>query len=242
MFLSFGDFFTAIKEARFGFGELWQSIVDLYYSITQNSDIKVIWTALMSFLGPVMPAIPYIIIAFLLVVAFFGKRMLPVLKFLTFLVVGFVLGVYFVPPLLVDIAAIPGWVSGIIIGLLAAILYRFIYVVLFAVSGLYSVYIVCYKGFFLNDAVAEYSLDKAIVSLVIAAVAVALAFILLKYVEMLGTAALAGFLAAMTLKSLIFDYSTLDFLGGNGWIGTLVIVLLVALPGAFFQIKKRKRY
>ena len=242
MFDTFYDFFTALRDARFGFSELGQSVAELYSSITQNSDIKFIWDVALGFLNPVIFAIPYVVILFLLTTAFFGKKMLPVLKFITFLVVGFVLGTHLIPPLLADAVDIPGWICGAVIGLLAAILYRFIYVVLYGASTLYCVYIACYNAFFIAKAAADYSLDKAIVSLVVAVGVTVAAFFLQKYVEMVGTAALSGFLIALTVKNLIFDYSTVEFIGAYSWIITLAIMLLVAVPGAYVQIKKRKRY
>lgn len=242
MFENFFDFFAAVKEARFGFSEIWQAVVELYYSITQNSDISSIWTALMNFLEPFMIFVPYIIIALMIVVSFFGKKIIAVLKFTTFFVVGFALGVYFIPPLLVDVITIPGWISGLVIGILAAVLYRFIYITSFAVSCAYSVYLLCYGAFFLDGTLAEYSLDKSLVSLVVAVLVTVVAFFIRKYVEMIGTALLGGYLCALTVRNLIFDYRTLEFLDGIGWVMTLAIVLVIAIPGAIFQIKKRKRY
>ena len=241
MFSSFGEFFSAVKEARFGFREVWQWITDLYYSITVNSDIADVWDAIMRVLDPIYSIVPYVLIALCIAVAFFGKKMMPVIKFSAFFVLGFVLGVYYITPLLNDIIAIPPWVSGLVIAIVAAVLYRFLYFATYAVAVGYSVYILCYSGFYLAPEV-EYTSGKALVSLVIALAAVVLAFILMKYVEIVGTSLLGGYLVAVVLRGLIYDYRELGFLESTPWLGALVITLVIAIPGFIVQLKTRRRY
>lgn len=233
VFESFLDFFKALKEAEFDFEALEEFIFDLYTAIMfNNSDMIKILSSIEGFMDTISAFIPYIVIVAMLVVALFGKKLLSILKFLTFFVVGFGLGVYFIPPLLEDIVNIPGWVSGLVVGILAAVLYRFVYIVLYSVAVCYSVYIL-----------VEISLGQPIVSLVVALVALILAFILKKYIEMLGTAMIAGYVIAITVSTSIYDYTTeLNFLDGIEWVGILVVTLIVAIPGFLFQFKTRKRY
>ncbi len=232
VFESFLDFLKALKEAEFDFEALKEFVFDLYTSIMfTNPDMIKILSSVCGFMDRISVILPYVVIALMLVVALFGKKLLSILKFLTFFVVGFALGVYFIPPLLESIITIPGWVSGLVVGILAAVLYRFVYIILYAVSVCYSVYIL-----------VEISLGQPLVSLAVAIVAVILAFILKKYIEMLGTAMIAGYVIALTVKSSIYDYTELAFLDGIEWVGILVITLVIAIPGFLFQFKTRKRY
>ena len=51
MFTNFSEFLTCVKEARFSFRYIWEAIVSLYYDITANPDISVIWNSLMERFG-----------------------------------------------------------------------------------------------------------------------------------------------------------------------------------------------
>ena len=241
MFANFGEFFNAIKEARFGFGSFWQWVTELYYSITKNPDISNIWSAIMRFLDPFYSVVPYMLIILSLIVAFFGRKMMPVLKFAFFFLIGFVLGVYYITPLIEKVVVVPGWVCGLVIAVVSAVLYRFLYVAGYSVACVYSVYILCYSGFYIKETTA-YTTGKALVCLAVAAVALILAFLLQKYLEMFGTALLGGYFVAVIVRGFIFDYRTLGFLANNPKIGAFVISFLIAVPATIFQYRTRRKY
>ena len=235
------DFFTAVKEAAFGFEAFSEFAVTLYYSITENPDMQSVWSALMGILNPIIAVVPYILIVLMALVSFFGKKIIGIIKFIAFFIVGFALGLYYVTPLISSVISFSGVICGLIIGILAAVLYRFLYIVLYTVSITYSVYILCYKSF-VPDALETYALDKSLVALLIAVLVLVLAFIFKKYVEMLGTSLLGGYMIAIIVKNLIFDYTALGFLGALAWIAPIVIMLVVAIPGFIVQVKTRRRY
>ncbi len=241
MYASFGEFFVALKEARFGFGAFWQWVTDLYYSMTVNPDIAVVWNWLMNLIRPIYAVVPYVLILLSLSISFFGRKMMPVLKFVFFFVIGFALGVHFITPLLGRVVAVPGWVCGLVIGVVSAVIYRFLYMGAYAVACLYSVYILCYSGFYISPAV-EHSTGRALLCLGISAVAVILAFMLRKYLEMLGTAMLGGYLVAVIFRGFIFDYRQLAFLASTPKVGAFLIAFLIGIPAAVFQYKKRRKY
>ena len=122
--------------------------------------------------------------ASMLLMAFFGKKLLPLIKFVSFFAVGFGLGVRFIHPLLADIITLEAWISGLVGGILAAIIYRFLYVVFFAGAVFFGAYAGCYAG--LSETLAGFEDNKAFIFMAVAAVAVILAFILRKFVETLG--------------------------------------------------------
>ena len=241
MYASFGEFFAALKEARFGFGAFWQWVTDLYYSMTANPDIAKVWDGLMNLIQPIYAAVPYILILLSLIVAFFGKKVMPVLKFVFFFVIGFALGVHFITPLLGRVVTVPGWVCGLVIAVVSAVVYRFLYMASYAIACLYSVYILFYSGFYISP-VIEHTTARALFCLGIAAVAVILAFMLRKYLEMLGTAMLGGYLVAVIFRGFIFDYRQLSFLAATPKVGAFLIAFLIGIPAALFQYKKRRKY
>ena len=241
MFESIGAFFQSVFQGEFGFYELWEYFVNLYYAVTKAPDIMNIWAALMKVLDPIYGAVPYILIGLCLIISFFGKKLMPVLKFLGCFFVGFVCGVYFIGPTLMSIINVPPWVCGLVLAIIAAVLYRFIYYVAFAVSITYFFYVLCYMGFYLRQGV-EFTTTKSLVCLGIAIAITILAFVFRKYVEMAGTAFLGGYLISYTIRCMIFDYKALDWLQETPWLGTGIIALTVAIPAFIFQYKTRQRY
>jgi hypothetical protein len=67
-----------------------------------------------------------------------------------------------------------------------------------------------------------------------------LVFLLLKFIEMIGTSVLGAFLLTRVVITYFFDYRTL--LTNYAWILDLCIVAVIGLFGAIVQIKTRKRY
>ena len=241
MFESISAFFQNLINGEFGFYQLWEYFVNLYYAVTKAPDIMNIWAALMKFLDPIYGAVPYIIIILCLIMAFFGKKLMPLLKFIGCFFVGFVCGVYFIGPSLMAIINVPPWVCGLVLAIIAAVLYRFIYYIAYAVAGCYCVYMLCYMGFYMREGV-EHTISKSMVCLAIAVGVTVLAFVFRKYIEMAGTAFLGGYLISYTIRCMIFDYKALDWLQDTPWVGAAVITLIVSVPAFIFQYKTRRRY
>ena len=232
----FLNFFNDLKAGKFGYGALKDAVVDFNDTVATHADMGMVMDLIKSF----ATFIPYIMMAAMLLMAFFGKKLLPVTKFVSFFAIGFGLGVYFIQPLVEDIVSIPAWISGLVVGILAAIICRFLYVIFFGVAVFYAVYTVCYAG--LGETLANFAFDKALIFMAIAAVAVILAFILRRFVEMLYTSALGGYVLAGLIAANLYDYTTLGFLNGIEWVGTLVVTVVIALLGFVIQVKTRKRY
>ena len=228
------NFFNDFKAGKFGYGALNDAVVDFNGAVA--SEVTVVTDLVSSFAA----YIPYIMMASMLLMAFFGKKLLPLIKFVSFFAVGFGLGVRFIHPLLADIITLEAWISGLVVGILAAIIYRFLYVVFFAGAVFFGAYAGCYAG--LSETLAGFEDNKAFIFMAVAAVAVILAFILRKFVETLGTSVLGGYVLAGLIAEHLYDYNTLEFLVGKEWIGTLVVTAVIALLGFIVQVKTRKRY
>lgn len=241
MFESFAEFFEALWHTDFGFAALWQWMTEVYWTTVYLPGVMEIREILIDFLEPAQTFIPYILIALSFLVAFLGKKLMPVLKFITFALVGFFAGAYFITPLFEGVVAVPSWVCGLIIGILAAVLYRFVYYLLYGAFSVWFVYVICYTGFTFAPQ-TEHSASKAVTCIVIAVAVTVFAFIFRKYVEMAGTSVLGGYLVYAIITYMIFDLSSLEFLALTPWVAPLVITLLVGIPGFVVQVRTRKRY
>lgn len=237
----FAQFFTNVREAKFGFDVIWDFIVSLYYAITANPDISVIWNGIMSAIEPARGIIMTMFVIFGVVVAMFGKKMIGSLKFLFFFVVGFALGTHLLAPLIPSEVTIAAWLIGLIIGVVAGVLYRFLYIMLYSVTVGYGAYIIFYNAFYLSNS-PTYSAGKALTCLFFAAVVLVLAIIFRRFVEMVGTAVLGGWIASWIFAEQIYDFTAWGLFGGVRWLAILIPTLLIGALGAWIQIRTRKRY
>ena len=241
MFESIGAFFKSLIQGDFGFYELWEYFVNLYYAVSKAPDVMNIWAALMKVLDPIYSAVPYILIALCLLIAFFGKKLMPVLKFLGCFFVGFVCGVYFIGPVLMAIINVPPWVCGLVLAIIAAVLYRFIYYAAYGIAFVYFVYVFCYTIFYMRD-YESHNVTRFFLCFGIAVGVTMVGFMLRRYIEMAGTAFLGGYLVSYTIRCMIFDYKALDWLQDMPWLGAAVITVIIGIPACVFQYRTRKKH
>ena len=220
------EFFQKVAQAAYSF----QDIGDFFKKLLLEGDIRTYYEKAIGFIPDFYI---YVLLAFSVLMAFFGKKLLGPQKFIAFLAVGFGAGEVYVAPLLVDILpSLPAWVSGLVIGLIAALLCKFLYWIAVAVATGYSVFMVHYSDMFFT--LPE---PKQIIAAVAALVAIILVFIFLKFFERLGTAFLGGYLSTVLLmKAVDFSFIPLD-LAITKWI----LVGVIALLGFLVQIATRSR-
>ncbi len=224
------EFFQKVAQAAYSF----QDIGDFFKKMLLEGDIRTYYEKA---IGLIPDFYIYVLLAFSVLMAFFGKKLLGPQKFIAFLAVGFGAGEVYVAPLLVDILpSIPAWVSGLVVGLIAALLCKFLYWIAVALATGYSVYMVLYTGM-----IFELPVDasmKQIVAAVAALVLVVLVFIFLKFFERLGTAFLGGYLST-TLLMTVVDFSFITFwdISVTKWI----LVGVIALLGFIVQVATRSR-
>lgn len=220
------EFFQKVAQAAYSF----QDIGDFFKKMLLEGDIRTYYEKAIGFIPDYYI---YVLLAFSVLMAFFGKKLLGPQKFIAFLAVGFGAGEVYVAPLLVNILpSLPAWVSGLVIGLIAALLCKFLYWIAVAVAAGYSVFMVLYTDMFF--ALPE---PKQIIAAVAALVAIILVFIFLKFFERLGTAFLGGYLSTVLLmKAVDFSFIPLD-LAITKWI----LVGVIALLGFLVQIATRSR-
>jgi hypothetical protein len=240
MFSTFGEFLGCVKEARFTFDVIWQAIVAFFGDVLSNPDVSAVWNGFLSAIEPIYTIAIIVGIVLALVIAFFGRKLMGVIKFIAFFVAGFLVGTHVLAPLLPPEIAIPGWISGIVLALIAGVLSRFIYIVFYVIAGGYSMYVLTYYGFFLASE-PVYSNTRALTCLAAAVVTVILILIFKKYVEMLGTAVLGSWLAVLLFIQ-IYDFTAWPFFEGLEWLATLILAGVVAIVAFAVQVKTRRRY
>ena len=237
----FAEFFEGVKEAKFGFRVIWDFIASLYYEITANADISVIWNGIMTAIAPARVMIMTVLVILCVIVAMFGKKMIGSLKFIFFFVMGFVLGTHLLAPLLPSEVKISAWIIGLVIAVVSAVLYRILYILLYSTVVGYGAYIILYNGFFVAKE-TDFSLGKSLTCLLVAAVVLVIALVFRRFVEMIGTAALGAWLATWIFVAQIYDFTVWGLFAGARWLALLIPTLIIGLLGAWIQIKTRRRY
>ncbi len=235
-----GAFLNNVKEAYYSIGATWSNIVNLYYDITENATISAIWKAIMNAASSSYTLFVLIFVMACLSVVFFGQKMLEFIKFIFCFVVGFALGVHLLASLLPPSVPIPPWIIGLVVALVVSVLYRFVYIGLYAVSFGYCMYVLCYHGFYLKS--GFFTKGNPFICLIVAAVVVTLAFLAKKYIEMLGTAVIGSWAAVMLFTTQLYDFTAWGIFGGNHWVGIFIPMALLSISGMIVQVRTRRRY
>jgi len=233
---AFTTFLDTVKNGEFGFDKIFAFIADLWASIFANEHIIETMDWINSIIAVVVPYLPYILIALSAILLLFGKRLFGLLQFLTFFVVGYLLGVFYLTDLVVGfIPSIPAFAIGLAVGLVAAVLGRLLYIIAYIVCAGYSVYLVCISGMVLPEIAGNY-----MVALIVAAIAIVLALLLRKIIERLGTAFL-GALGILTIVRSWYDFTAL--VPGQEVLVFYVACGVLALIGfAVQQATRKKKY
>ena len=237
--MSFSEFFNAVKNAEFSFAGIGEWLTSIYYSITENPDIVSIWQFLTDAYNTYLIPLTLLFIAVGLVVAFYGQKITGIIKFLIFFVIGFSVGVHYLSPIIPDTVQIKSWIIGLVVAIVTAVLYKYLYYALIAVAVGYSVYLTCFAGFFI-DATRIYTAGKATISLIVALVCVVIVLAFNKWAERALTATLGGYIVASSFSGGIFNLSSL--FPNNEYLGTLIVAVVIAVIGFIFQFKKREVY
>lgn len=234
------EFFNNVKEAKFGFKQIIDFISGIFKSATENADIASLWDKISGFISDYLIYVAIGLIVLGLIEAFFGKKLLTLQKFLGCFAVGFCAGVVYISPLVDKLFTIPSWIVGLVIGIVAAIICKLVYILAVALFAGYSVYYICYSASVLPQ-VTKFTEGNWIFSLIAAAVAILLVFLLLKYIEMAGTAFLGSWLAVAALNT-VTDFMSLSFIQNFNVIVFWVLVGIVSLLGLVVQFRTRRRY
>ena len=232
-------FFDNISHASFDFSSIIEFFGGIITGMQSSPGVADVWNTIFSFAISLGMLTPLILLALSVLELLFGKKLMAVQRFVALFVVGYCAGVYFVSPAINNVFALPDYISGIVIAIVVAVLSKYLYFVILAIASAYSVYYICYSAAFLPFLQGVTS-GNGPICFVIALLVTILVFVLLKYIEMIGTSILGAFLVSKCITMGFFNYSA--FLGENWWILELAVIGVIAIAGSIFQIKTRTRY
>ena len=235
--MSFAGFLGAVQNVTYGFEELLALIGVFFTDMLLNEHVA----SALAFMNPIWQFMPYITLGVSVLLAFFGKKMFGLFRFLFFFTVGALTGIYMLAPIILGVMpSLPTWVIGVVTGVVAGVLSKIVYFLALAAAAGYSTYIVLYTG--LIPGISALTEGNWVIGAIVSVVVVILVFALLKFVEMLGTAVLGGYGVATVVLLNWWNYTELSIFASNPALGVLVFTGVVALLGLIVQIKTRKRY
>ena len=230
---------SSLINAEYDLGGIRELFGKLSAKFIGNADIAALWDKFLALITPYATIVPIVMIALCAVVLFFGKKLLPLLRFLAFVVVGYGAGVIVVSPLINKFFALPSFVSGIVIAIVAGVLSKVFYYLAVVAGTAYLAYMVTYTGKYVPQ-VTSFTAGNQIVCIAVAVVAVILVLLLLKYFEMAGTAFIGAMFISKWVTANYIDYAAL--VPFNPVIVELAVVAVIALIGFIVQVKTRTRY
>lgn len=243
------DFFANLMNASFDLAAIGAWISELYNSVVAHADIAAIIdtaTSYVQMLHPALTAGIYILLS--LLVVFFGKKLLGVMKFFGFFAVGYGLGVFYLhAPIQTVLADVPSWVIGLVVGAVAALLCALLYLLTYLLGSTYVFYLILLTGAYLPEAIAAVFKGNMVISIAVAAGLAVVVMLLRKWVEMLGTAMLGGWLTYLSINSLLS--ATLGYgVEGIEAVAPYVTIIMWSVIGIFtllgfiVQVRTRRRY
>ena len=241
MVLTFSQFFSGIKDGVFGIGGSFTYIANFIKEMWASEPVVTIKNWFMGIISPFSLFLPFILLGLYIIIALTGKRMFGVLRFTAFFVAGLFLGAYLLSPFVTKIIPqIPPVLVGVVTGIVSAVLSKLIYILAVVLASGYPVYTACITGTVI-PALTGFCKGKAVLSLVVAVIAAVIVLIFLKYIEMLGTAMLAGLGIAYVIKGW-YDFTAIQSFEGRAWIPYLVISSVVGVIGLVVQFRTRRRF
>ena len=235
------EFLNGVKEARFNFDVIWTWITSVFKAITENPDIRGVWNGIMTLVAPIYTSFIVTLIILCLLSAFFGRKLIGVIKFVVFFALGFALATHFIAPLVPTQIHIAPWIIGFVVALIVAVLSRFLYTLFYFLFFSYGTYATVFFLLLLNPA-EVYTDTKAIVCLFVSVAVTILAFVFRKYVEMAVTAVFGAWAAVVLFTVNIHNFTSWHLFGGDAGVAIFVVTALVAALGLTVQIVTRRRY
>ena len=235
------QFLANLRDVKWGFGQIVDFFKRIFEAIKTNPDTKHLIDSALARIPSILPYAVYIMLALALIEAFFGKKLLTFQKFVICFVLGYAIGVHYVTPFVHNVFLIRSWIVGLVVGAVAAILCKVIYFLAVVLAAGYSTYIVCFRGMLL-PVLTQYTQGRVLWSLIVAVVAVVILLFILKYVEMLGTSVLGGWIAVRSLNTAVAFTSWSWLSGATGVVVYWVLVGVVSLLGVAVQWRTRRRF
>ena len=232
------NFLNKVLAAEYDFSAIGQFFKNLYNG-SFTGKVEALWDKLWGMAAVIAPFVAYILLALAAIELLFGKRLLGLQKFLGAFALGYAGAYVYLVPVLADLVpalAEYGWIIALVVGVIAILLRKIIYIVVYIAAFAYIPYFIVYSG-----AIAPLAgfAGNLVVAGAAAGVVVLLALLLRKWVEMLGLSALGAYCVT---KVLDVKLGVIDMIPFDGMIVGLAMVGVLTLIGFIIQVKTRKRY
>ena len=225
----------------------FQGVYEKVYNGFFSGKVEEIWNKLWDMVSMIHPFVAYILIALGAIELLFGKRLLGVQKFFgAFCVACGVTVAYIVPRIPFDGIAKYALIVGLVAGVIAVLLRKFLYIVTYIGAFAFFPAWLLYSGTI--KALAGFS-GNLIYAAAAGAVVALLALILRKWFEIWGTAIFGAWAIVKVLDLPKYKIGIVDmicdkvaFVENMPVIVGFVLLGVLALIGIIFQTKTRKRY
>ena len=227
-------------NAKVDFKGIGDWFTGIYESATTQGSVAGIWDMLDAYLKMIPAVTAIVLLALSFIQVFAGKKLLPLQKFLGAFFVGFLAGAHFIYPMISDFLPLSDLIVGLIVGVVAALICKLVYFLAFILAAGHPVYLLCMTG-----AISPMFLENMMMSGIAAAVAIVIALIFRKWIEMLGTAVLGGYCVYLSLDALLVALIAGGFdtlLPGYAQIVKIAVIALFGFFGFIVQVKHRRRY
>ena len=123
----------------------------IFDSVMKEASIAPFVSTFNEFVASLGMLFPLALIALCLIVGFFGRRLVDLVRVTLLFAIGFVASMYWIVPLVADmLPGVPGYAIGLGVGFVAALLSRLIYNgVYIGVIG-FDTFNICFNGLFLD--------------------------------------------------------------------------------------------
>jgi len=231
---------NGLIDAEYGFSDFGDKIGDIYNEVSSNEAIVDIWDSLFFWIEDVPSfVITSILLALSLLEVFFGRKLLGLQKVVGSFILGFTLGIAYLSTHIPDAIPIPEWLIGLVIGVVAALVCKLTYFVLYVMFFGYGTYMIFKGGHLLPDSIASFVKDNVMIGLVVAAGVLILVLLFKRVVEKVGTAYIGGYLSSLCVATLILSI----FDPGSVAMSVIKVslALVLAVLGSIVQLRSRTR-
>ncbi len=225
------EFIKSVFDGTYDFWGFIKELGDLFNKLGETVIYKDLTVAAI-FTSPGLYS--YILAAVGLVFLLYGRKFLPLIKFLAFGAVGYVVGtVYAYPALMVAMpgsALVTPVTCGVTAAVIGAVLCKLLYGVLYLGAGVMFTYVICFGGGLIPGLP---TVGNATLSYVAVAIVVLLLLLLRKNISRLGL--------SMAGAYFVVEAFTKNFLNmSSPW--NYIAMGLIALMGFAYQHNRRKKY
>ncbi len=225
------EFFKAVFSGAYDFWEFIKILGDFFNTvgatvITGELTVSSVLTS---------PGLySYILAAFGAILLFYGRKFFPLIKFIVFGAVGYVVGNAFAYPTVIvymaGSAIITPLTCGITVAVIGAVLSQYLYGLVYFGAGATFTYVICFAGGLIPELP---TVGNSVLSYVAVAIVVLALIIMRKNISRLGLSmAGAYFIVEAVSKNFFKLESPMNF----------IAIGVVALIGFAFQYKNRKKY